>query len=646
MTSHRPKQNSIRRSLPRLIQSLMILMVLLILPANIALQTQLKFMAQGKSAREMFVQMEQILDINEKDLEQSVQQHTEECIQAADMAAYFVEHTPEVISDLPHSIELAEKLGVDEVHFFSPEGEIIGGSTPQYYGYTFHTGEQMEFFLPMLEDRSLKLCQEITPNTAEGKLMQYAATWLCDGSGIVQIGVEPERLEEKLLDKSLKAIFAGLPVELEGNLHIVDRATGIVQGSTREDLVGADFTKTDIPLEEGFHSFFNHKLMGVRFNIYTQSYGDYVFVRNYSMKSFRESVMVSTVLVLCYVVVVAVCVLLIIRWYVNQKIIKNLVSLLEEMRLIENGRMDYIRLDTNVAEFEEIICYVNRMISSIQSSWRWMSYIIEKSHIPAGILEKSSYHNRLFVNQQMYDILDIDPQEGQSQDQQAQEIVDRLEQALQNPVDPTDHIYLYARDDKNAYLQIEKDTDQQSLIYYVIDVSRWRVEINHLKGEIEMDALTGLYNRRGFHHKMEALLAQNQEIHAGMLCVIDADDLKIINDTYGHLLGDRYLLCIAQIVRKAAGDNAICARIGGDEFVFFSYGHQDPAEAEQVLEILKQSRGTDFCDVPCHSIQFSIGSARYPEENKNYRDLMRLADERMYQEKRTRKNRNADNRGF
>lgn len=61
----------------------------------------------------------------------------------------------------------------------------------KYFGLNFRSGEQMQFFLPMLSDRSLELCQDITPNTAEQKLMQYAAVWREDGEGIVQIGMTP-----------------------------------------------------------------------------------------------------------------------------------------------------------------------------------------------------------------------------------------------------------------------------------------------------------------------------------------------------------------------------------------------------------------------------------------------------------------------
>lgn len=60
-----------------------------------------------------------------------------QCIQTAEMAGYFVEHYPETISSIEHTKELAEKLGVDEIHYFTPEGKVYAGTHPEYYGFTF-----------------------------------------------------------------------------------------------------------------------------------------------------------------------------------------------------------------------------------------------------------------------------------------------------------------------------------------------------------------------------------------------------------------------------------------------------------------------------------------------------------------------------
>ena len=77
---------------------------------------------------------------------------------------------PSVSEDMEELKRIAALMEVDEIHIFDKTGRIVAGTHPEYYDYTFDSGEQMSFFKPMLEDRSLKLVQDVTPNTAEGKM--------------------------------------------------------------------------------------------------------------------------------------------------------------------------------------------------------------------------------------------------------------------------------------------------------------------------------------------------------------------------------------------------------------------------------------------------------------------------------------------
>ena len=120
------------------------------------------------------------------------------------MMAYFVQHQPDVIFDLEKTRELVRLMDVDEIHFFNKQGEIFSGTHPEYYGYTVEDGEQIGFFKQMLEDTSLKICQDMMPNTAEAKEMQYAAVWLADKSSFVEIGMNPERLLALMEENSLQ----------------------------------------------------------------------------------------------------------------------------------------------------------------------------------------------------------------------------------------------------------------------------------------------------------------------------------------------------------------------------------------------------------------------------------------------------------
>ena len=77
---------------------------------------------------------------------------------------------------------------------------------------TVYDGEQIGFFKPLLSDKSLRLCQDIAPNTAEGKKIQYAALWSDNGKFIVQVGMEQDSVKRATEKNELSYIFSLLRV--------------------------------------------------------------------------------------------------------------------------------------------------------------------------------------------------------------------------------------------------------------------------------------------------------------------------------------------------------------------------------------------------------------------------------------------------
>lgn len=172
--------------------------MMVILGLNYILQLESARRNMEKKSQLKLDQIDRILEENEGDIERIREQLKEDYIIRAKAAAYIMQHHPEYEDNLAEIRKIAELLQVDELHLFNREGVLYAGSEPKYYGYRFDSGEQISFFLPMLEDPSLELCQDVTPNTAEGKMMQYVAVWKEDRSGIIQIGMQPYRLMEAM----------------------------------------------------------------------------------------------------------------------------------------------------------------------------------------------------------------------------------------------------------------------------------------------------------------------------------------------------------------------------------------------------------------------------------------------------------------
>lgn len=99
---------------------------------------------------------------------------------------------------------------------------------------------------------------------------------------------------------------------------------------------------------------------------------------------------------------------------------------------------------------------------------------------------------------------------------------------------------------------------------------RYSIERHRLQKSLQnlslLDDLTGLYNRRGFLALAEQHLRVIQRKGAALLIYVDLDDLKVINDTHGHLEGNRALIVTANVLRACFRQSDILARLGGDEF--------------------------------------------------------------------------------
>ncbi|MCR4902826.1 MAG: sensor domain-containing diguanylate cyclase [Butyrivibrio sp.] len=126
------------------------------------------------------------------------------------------------------------------------------------------------------------------------------------------------------------------------------------------------------------------------------------------------------------------------------------------------------------------------------------------------------------------------------------------------------------------------------------------------------------------------------------IAIIDIDDFKNINDTYGHLFGDRVIRDVASVIKHAVGKNGLCGRIGGDEMFVVLEDLPDKEELRGIFRMIKTGLAELYDNDPVHNkikITCSIGSATYPEDAMEYKSLFYVADKTLYLAKEKGKNR-------
>jgi diguanylate cyclase len=172
-------------------------------------------------------------------------------------------------------------------------------------------------------------------------------------------------------------------------------------------------------------------------------------------------------------------------------------------------------------------------------------------------------------------------------------------------------------------------------------------EVERLRGELELvqglaltDPLTGLLNRRGFDHEIERISHGN--LQGCTLLIMDIDHFKAINDAHGHLLGDKVIIAVANVLRACTGERGPIARIGGEEFAVL-LSHTSSAGGVELAERIRAAveqgkiRRADT-DESIGNVTVSLGLATCGD-NEQFEAIIARADRALYQSKAAGRNR-------
>ncbi len=172
------------------------------------------------------------------------------------------------------------------------------------------------------------------------------------------------------------------------------------------------------------------------------------------------------------------------------------------------------------------------------------------------------------------------------------------------------------------------------------EVERLREELELVQGLALCDPLTGLLNRRGFDHQIQRLC--NGSLQGCSVLIADIDHFKAINDAHGHLLGDKVIIAVANVLRGCAGERGPIARIGGEEFALL-LSHTSAAGAAELAERIRASvergkiRRADT-DESIGNVTVSIGVASCAA-TEQFESMLARADRALYQSKTAGRNR-------
>ncbi len=585
-----------------------------------------------------FLQIASVLGENQQELAEIQERYRQTCLYNAKVVSRIIEGSPEVLESVEELKKIAEEAEIDEIHIFDETGRIFAGTHPEYLDYTFDSGEQMSFFKPLLEDKTLELVQGIVPNTAEAKLMQYSAVWSDSGKYIVQVGREPVNVMEVTKKNELSYIFSLFRVTPAYDYYAIDAGSGTIMGATALEAVGADIEDIGLEkgvLQEGRNGFYGRVYGKISFCVFRRTGTNYIG-QVIDISYFYKKVLSTSLLALLSLITIVLFLANVVTRHINQHVVMKIGEVNEKLESIAEGNLDETVDVRGSVEFSQLSDYINSMVKSLIYDNKKMSYVLSRTNIYIGTYEYDRHLKKICYTEYIPKILSVGYERMEELASSPEEFTAFLEGIKEHPVENEQGVYKHG----DQYVRLEEMKSDGEIVFGVaVDVTvetQRRIEIEK---ERDLDVLTHLYNRRGLDLSLAQLFSSPESLGYSAVVMIDADGLKEVNDTYGHEKGDIYLKGIGQAIAQMGTKDSVAARQGGDEFVLFLYGYDSQEELMYDIRSLEDMQSGRFITLDKESsvpLRFSFGYCQVDGET-DYEALLREADEKMYKNKQARK---------
>lgn len=301
-----------------------------------------------------------------------------------------------------------------------------------------------------------------------------------------------------------------------------------------------------------------------------------------------------------------------------------------------------------IYEIDALLDTIEEMAKNIADTASRVSDIIKAAQLPVGVIEIDKDTNDCYVTSTCFTVLELEDIEGDylflKMDQFNEMMQTFHEKAtLYQGEDESDleanNIYeIVCKDGRSKWVAFNSKHSGNKLLLVVTDITENILKNIRLEYEVSHDELSKLYNIKAFRKEVEQRLEKGEREMA-TVAMWDLDNLKYINDTYGHEYGDLYIKEAARCLSSLELEGGIVARRSGDEF----YAYVDGDDREKLLALFHRTHEklmeTEIT-LPDHEkmkIRASGGIAWYPQDAESYGELLKKADFAMYSVKHNNK---------
>lgn len=583
-------------------------------------------------------QISQILSTNSNNLSELKDITHEDYLSKARAVALLVESNPGIVDSYKDLKHIATLMQIDQIHVFDEKGVIIAGTIPEYVGASVDDGAQIGYFKAILVNSSIELVQNISPTTVDGVLMQYTGVARKDKKGIVQIGIKPQRMVETLKQNEISYVLSMLIHGKDESIFLFDKKTGFIQGSTNyeydfKNLYDLGFNK--IIIQKSVLGEFIEMESELYYSVLSESKNGMIGI-TIDKNSMDIAVIERVILIALCMSLISIFMIFMIKRLLEIYVIRGIKKIIVSLKKITSGNLETQIMVNNNLEFNELSYHINMVVGYLLQSTSKISRIIEAVDINIAIYEYGNNSNSVITTNRLADILGFSNKDA--------EILladkDLFEKRIVNICQDVEDGMTYAINlpEGNRHIKIKTFHDVNSTMGIVFDVTDDVLRRNEIIHERDYDILTGLYNRRALTYKTDKLFADPSNLKVTCVMMIDMDNLKKLNDTHGHYMGDNYIKAGVDIICIAEDrDHCFIARLGGDEFVVIFYGYDDQEIIIEKINEINEKMLKSFIyidEIETYPVRFSAGYVFYSPEAQDISMLLSKSDMAMYASKK------------
>ena len=590
--------------------------------------------AEKQTGNEAIAQLSETLNELDKANQKATELFVEDYLNRLNFVNYLLRDYLLTDSRVPDQewTQILATAEVRAIYVIDSSGVIVQTNDKQSLGLNFYEHKETADFLPLIEDREEEGYHVRLDGVAvtTGERGVYLGMNGPNGY-VVQIKVDEEVQQSYQGLMNLFSYVQNIPTNSNRRLFVLDATSGELLAITRNNQQTVKMANRLDTLLRRVGDPGIEKLDGTDYLLCAEAHGPYLICFASDMTSIQKRVMEYTLGRAAVIFLVLLIVSVVVFYSLNRYVLRHLLQINDSVNRFIHGDANVQFPKGYTQEVAELSKNLEKLVKVIGSGAIRLSSIVDQLGVKMEAYEYCADLNQCFFSEHALEMMGVTEEEA----------VDIIKNVYQNDME-TEGL-LRGKDGRvvRSY-RVRSGGVLYGFLYDITEESqteaRLRMQLQMAQGESVRDSLTGLYNRKYLRDTVVRHINEQEEPH-GVLLSIDMDNFKSVNDSEGHLEGDRVLVRFAQLLNESFRASDIKARMGGDEFAVFLPNVVDmDVLRDKINRLIENSRSRLADKYQAYRLSISVGAAILNKEHADYDTLYQLADAAMYVAKQKGKN--------